>query len=405
MTAPPHDLAAEDALLGDMLAFPETIGQVAELVTPQDFYQPYAAASFGALVGGWREGQPIDVVALAAVLKEIGLEPSPGWLVGVVSSGTAAWRRHAEQLITLRVRRQLIAAGQIINDARKPGVDPRQLIDELQQHLAGIHIPDGSPPRDLSSLDEFIDRPENAAAPWVIPGLLRRGWRVMVVAGEGMGKSTLWRQVAICAAQGLHPLGFQPMTKTRTLLIDLENPADAISDGCRPIRDHVARRQTYEPGRAWLWHRPGGVNLRARGTRAELASVLAATRPDLVCLGPLYKAYTRGRDSDEEAAAEVQECLDDLRTRFGFALLIEHHAPQDAGGARKLRPYGSSLWLRWPEIGLAMVQDHDTPGAMRLERWRGDRMQAMWPDRLDRDQGSWPWTGRWEDDSWRRIGA
>lgn len=399
----PHDQALEDALLGDMLQFPDIIGQVADLVTPMDFYQPRAAAAFGALVAGWREGQPVDVIALAAVLEEVGMGKQAPWLVGVLAAGTAAWRRHAEKLVTFRVRRQLLAAGALIADARRPDTDPRQLIDELQQHLAAIEVPDGQPPADLVELGEFIDRPGNVAAPWIIPGLLRRGWRVMIVAGEGAGKSTLWRQFALCAAQGLHPLGFERISPVRTLLVDLENPPDAIADGCRPIRDRITQRIAYEPGRAWLWHRPAGIDLRTRGTRSELASVLAATRPDLVCIGPVYKTYRKGRDTDEEAVAEVQQTLDELRGRFGFSLLLEHHAPQDAGGVRKMRPYGSSLWLRWPEIGIGMVEDRENPRSMILERWRGDRMLSMWPERLDRDDGSWPWVGRWEDDSWRKL--
>lgn len=399
----PHDLAVEDALLGDMLQFPDVVGQVADLVTPMDFYQPRAAAAFGAMVGAWREGTAIDVVALAAVLEEVGMGKQAPWLIGVQSAGTAAWRRHAEKLVELRVRRQLLAAGAIIAEARRPGSDPRELMDELAQHLAAIVIPDGQPPQDLTDLDSFIDRPDTEAAPWIVPGLLRRGWRVMVVAGEGMGKSTLWRQFALCAAQGLHPLGFERISPVRTLLIDLENPPDAIAEGCRPIRDRIGRQVTYQPGRAWLWHRPSGIDLRSRGTRAELASVLSSTRPDLVCLGPMYKTYRRGRDTDEDAVAEVQQALDELRTRFGFALLMEHHAPQETGGVRQMRPYGSSLWRRWPELGLGMVEDRDHPGSMVLERWRGDRMMSMWPQRLDRDDGSWPWVGRWDDDQWRKL--
>jgi hypothetical protein len=48
-----------------------------------------------------------------------------------------------------------------------------------------------------------------------------------------------------------------------------------------------------------------------------------AHRPELVVLGPLYKTTIRTRGEDFEQMAEgVQHVLDDLRTRYGFALLM-----------------------------------------------------------------------------------
>lgn len=388
-----------------MLALPERIGDIAELVVPGDFIRPAASACFAALVAGHRQGEPLDAPALAQVLREVGLDPDMAWLADVVGSGSGAWRRHARTVVAHRVRRQLLhAIRDVADDAANPGIDPEGLIDRLQASLADIHTPDGQPPPDLHLLDDFLDRPEHSSAPWVVPGLLRRGWRVVVVGDEGGGKSTLWRQFAVLAAQGIHPLGFGDIPPVRTLLVDLENPADAIVAGCEPLRTQIGRRQTYVPGRAWLWHRPQGIDLRTRQGRAELGAVCATARPDLVSLGPLYKAYQRGKDSDEEAAAEVQHALDDLRTRYGFALLLEHHAPQDTGGYRNMRPYGSSLWLRWPEIGIAMKKLAENENRVELDRWRGDRMQSMWPEYIDRGQGVWPWAGAWKNPNERTPG-
>lgn len=395
--AVPHDLNAENAVLGDMLTLPHLIGEVAEQVTPGDFYRPTAGAAFAALVEAHRLGEPLDLVSLASTLREAGIEPDLRWLHELVGHSTSAWRRHARTVVDHRVRRQLVAAiGDVMADAGNPAVDVSDVLDRLQAHVAAIHIPDGKPPAGLHLLDEFIDQPEHTQAPWVVPGLLRAGWRVVVVGGEGGGKSTLWRQFAVLAAQGIHPLGFADIPPVRTLLVDLENPADAITEACRPLRAQVQRRQTYRPGQAWLWHRPQGIDLRTRQGRSELASVCAAVKPDLVSLGPLYKAYQRGKDSDEEAAAEVQHVLDDLRTRNSFALLLEHHAPQDSGGLRNMRPYGSSLWLRWPEIGIGMKELKDQPGVVELDRWRGDRLRNNWPERIARD-GVWPWAGVWNN--------
>ncbi len=148
---------------------------------------------------------------------------------------------------------------------------------------------------------------------------------------------------------------------------------------------------------AHLWTRPGGIDLRARKDRNEFVAVLNRTRPDLVCLGPVYKSYrVKAKETDEQVAAEVQAILDDLRTRFEFALFIEHHAPHGDSSSRNVRPFGSSLWLRWPEFGLALRQNREMPKSLDVGRWRGDRVQPNgWPDRLDRQGHGFPWVGWW----------
>jgi hypothetical protein len=214
------------------------------------------------------------------------------------------------------------------------------------------------------------------------------------------------RQIAGAAAQGVHPFRLNAIPPIRTLLLDAENPPDAIVETAHPIRDRAYQvaGDSYDEDRAYIWHRPGGLNLRDRKDRLTLEQVLAECRPDVLCAGPMYKLYrVGGRErGDEQATHEVQTVLDDLRTRFGFALVLEHHAPKAQAGVRDMLPYGSSLWLRWPELGLSLsVKNSKWPkdypaDALAVGRWRRDRVQCAWPDRLDRG-GSWPWTGWWKN--------
>lgn len=389
-----YDLDAEMALLSEALRYPESLGEITRQLTASDLFKPDHQAAFSLISEAWRRGEPLDEHSLASAMREVGRDPDPGWLIDVASMVPARWQPHADTVIRLSTRRGLVdISRQLAADARTPGSDPFDVADKIAARLTAMQPPAAGAPADLWQLDEFIDQPEHENSPWVVDGLLRKGWRCVIVGTEGGGKSLLFRQFAVAAAQGIHPLEFRQIPKVRTLLIDLENPADAIAKSCRSLRSVVAR-EVYEEGRAWLWHRPSGIDLRSRATRSELEAVLSACRPDLVTLGPLYKAYRRrGQETDEEATADVQEVLDDFRTRYEFALLLEHHAPQmDGHGHRKLRPYGSSLWLRWPELGLAMQPPPDMTDRreVELERWRGDRMSNSWPKRLE--QGAqWPW--------------
>src|SRR5690606_19003925 len=101
-----------------------------------------------------------------------------------------------------------------------------------------------------------------------------------------------------------------------------------------------------------LLSRTEGVDLRRRSARTELHRAIEEHRPALVVAGPLYKMFSRApQESDEQAAMGIMQVLDELRGRFGFALVLEHHAPKGSTMARDLFPIGSSAWMRWPEFG------------------------------------------------------
>lgn len=401
----PHDLATERAVLGAVMYGSARMVDVSPLVAVGDFYDPTHGAIWLTLETLHSAGEKVtDAVLVHSELEKAG-ERHSGLIPGILAEAPASWKRHVASLVRLSVSRRVqYAATELALLAEEAKLDPADLLAEA----AGAFTSFGSTePGDsgLSTFDDFLSSSASAPAPWVVPGLLRRGWRALIVAPEGVGKSVCARQIAIAAAQGLEPFtGRRASCAARTLLIDLENPDDAIAETARPISDHAAKITGYDTGDlAWIWRRPAGINLRERRDSAALAGVIERTKPDLVVLGPLYKAYrSTARESDELAAGEVQAVLDDLRTRHDFALLMEHHAPKGGGlGARDLVPYGSSLWLRWPELGLKLIpcnDDEGPPGSLRVGKWRMDRMKHGWPDRLDRGGlGAFPWVGYWRN--------
>lgn len=398
MTAPlPYDPAVEAGLIGSMLLRPKTIGDIAAVVVAGDFYQPKMGQAFAVLCDAWRSGEPLDGVSFAAAHPDLTTPTDAQRLQIEAPSGH---RRMVQLLVDLRVRRDLMFIGEeILSAAKDPSIDPLEARDTARLSVDQVSTP-LAPVRDLWRAEDFANQPDDAI-PWVIPGMFKQGWRVVVVAIEGRGKSWLSRQIAAAAASGIHPL----MTSDRiapvtTLVVDLENPADSITEAIRLMR--TASRERWDPDRMFVWHRPGGINLRSRVDRSDLEAVIAKCRPQFVALGPLYKSYTvSARESDEQAAGEVQAVLDDLRTRYGFALLLEHHAPKASSGKpRDILPYGSSLWLRWPELGLKLLQHENPDGTLHktkidVERWRIDRVPNRWPDRIDRGS-PWPFAGEWD---------
>lgn len=166
-------------------------------------------------------------------------------------------------------------------------------------------------------------------------------------------------------------------------LVDLENGSRHLRRELRKL--HAAAGDSYEKGRLRIECRPEGIDLTGHHGRTWLRSRVAADAAELLIIGPLYK-MAFGDPTLEEVARPVALYLDELRATYGLTIIIEAHVPYAAGRAsRPERPYGASLWSRWPEFGIFLAED----GALR--HWRGARDERDWPAKLKRG-GEWPWT-------------
>jgi replicative DNA helicase len=310
------------------------------------------------------------------------------------------WRRYTDIVARHALSRRIIWTASEMREAALAGRN------EAARRAAGdllAEAPVGGRPEGLMLGEELLAIEAEHPTPWVIPGLLRQAWRAMLVGVEGYGKSSVMYQLAVAAAYGTHPFNYEPIEAVPTLVLDFEND-DA--DVRTMTGDMVETLQGKGLGSAgWhVWRPRRPVDLRRPTTRREIESILRQVRPALVCLGPLYRAYRRtAKESDEDAAAEVQPVLDDWRSRYGFALVIEHHAPK-AGGqrVRELDPFGSSLWMRWPDLGYRLVpldeRDRvvrDRTGRLGVWDFRGARKMAAWPSKLDWTGTPYPWIGTW----------
>lgn len=247
----------------------------------------------------------------------------------------------------------------------------------------------------LVNWDKFVNETDVDNYDWLIPGLLERRERVIVVAAEGVGKTMLARQVAITTACGVQPFSFQRMPPITTLTIDLENPERIIRRSTRTIMG-ASKSLGYclEP-RAHLVIKPDGLNLLDTADKLLLESYMEQIKPDMLILGPLYKAFLDpGNKTSEAVAIEVVKYLDTLRVYFDCALWLEHHAPLgESQTSRNLRPFGSAVWSRWPEFGLALQPDPTAVGeyVYDVKHFRGERDERYWPVKMKRGKsGKWP---------------
>lgn len=272
--------------------------------------------------------------------------------------------------------------------------EPIDLLDSASRRLAHVPVPVRT--FSTTNIEEFLDGDEEYD--WVIPNVLEVGDRAVIVAPEGVGKSMFLRQIAVMCSQGLHPFTERTMSPLRVLLLDLENNEKLMRRKLRPmwLKARQIAGDMYDGSRLAVQCVPQGINILARVDRDMFEGLCASFQPQLVCVGPLYKLFdtppsSRDSTGGETVAKETVRVLDSMRTRYGFALMLEHHAPKASGGRRDLNPFGSAVWLRWPEFGLSLEKSHEHGDNMfTLSHFRGPRDEREWPTLMMKG-GEWPW--------------
>lgn len=241
----------------------------------------------------------------------------------------------------------------------------------------------------LVNWSDFVLEEVEDGYDWVIPNVLERGERVIVVAAEGVGKTMLARQIAICSAYGIHPFTMARMKPIRTLTIDLENPEKIIRRSSASIIG-ASKHLGYLKGapECHILIKPSGVDLMRASDKAIIEEAVETIRPDLLLLGPIYKSFVDpGGRTSEAVTVEVAKYFDMLRDYYKCALWLEHHAPLGTSSStRDLRPFGSAVWSRWPEFGLSLTPDPTAVGdyVYDVRHFRGARDVREFPTKMRR---------------------
>lgn len=379
--------AAEQEIIGIASTHPGITQEVN--LTGSDFDDPKPGALWDAIAALAERKVSVHPATILDVDPTIDAD-TLGLLTTVYGTGIPTGVQDLADIIRSdSYRRRLDGALSLARQELAEGADPGKALSVLD----AVERPVAARPAATGFLD-FVNQ-QLPATQWVIPGLLAREDRLVLTAEEGVGKSQMLRQIAVCAAAGIHPFTGDKAPVRNVLYLDLENGLPVMT---RTFGDLRRKLHITSDIPLHIWRHQAGYNLARTGDRLEIRSLIADTLPDLVIGGPIYRMYLDdGRTTSEAAARIATAALDDLRAEFGFALALEHHAPHRQGGfaTRDLRPIGSSLWLRWPEFGLGMAKAEGFSSDHRivnLMHWRGDREERSWPAQLE--QGTvLPWIG------------
>jgi replicative DNA helicase len=219
----PHNIEAEEAVLGSLLIDPDAVIRVSTFLQPTDFYVERHNWVYEAVLELHERRQPADLVTLSDELErrnqldEVGGAAYLTSLMNVTPTSIHVefYGRIVERTAVLR--RLIDAAGKIAQLAYQDNDDVEQVVDRAEEIIFGIS--ERRVDRDLrpirNVLDQYYDRieylyqhqgeiigiPTGLADLDKLLGGLQRSDMVVMAGRPGMGKTSLALSVALQAAR------------------------------------------------------------------------------------------------------------------------------------------------------------------------------------------------------------
>lgn len=303
----PRNVAAEASLLGAMMIDNRIIDIAADIVKPDDFYEPLHAVIYETILNEAAAGRVVTPVTLKPyfesdrTMKELG---GVAYLVRLTADSSAliGARDFARQLRDLSKLRTLAAVGRRLAEQAcdtSEEINPISLVNELDNAFAAV-LQQGSSTKSMSiakafdhTLSAIMEEANgDGSNAFEIPdfatytklfGRLRTGDVTILAGRPGMGKTATALRVATCAAKA----------GVATAFISLEMPLEGVV--VRTMADWVAElpmAPTFEA------IKDGNLTSQdmqlLRQTRAELESwPLIFTDPTGVTIGKLAMLIRR----------------------------------------------------------------------------------------------------------------
>jgi len=239
---PPHDIAAEEAVVAACLVDSDAIYKVAPLLTADDFFREKNAWVFDACLAIWHRNEAINQITVAHELsRRERLEAVGGvaYLSRMVADlpTVVGVEYYAEIVARDAIYRRLIsAAGQIAQIAYEGGPDLENTLSRAETLLMALRtgeaVRDFKHIRDLLSkyLDDALNPPDETDAPSVIRtgfidldtllGGFKRTDLIILAARPSVGKSALAMSFARNAAVG---------QKAKVAVFNLEMSAEQLA--------------------------------------------------------------------------------------------------------------------------------------------------------------------------------
>jgi replicative DNA helicase len=219
---PPHDLAAEQCVLGGMLMSKDAISDVLDVIKAHDYYRPAHQLVHEVILDLYGRGEPADAVTVAAELTKSGdiarVGGAPYLHTLIASVPTAANAGYYARIVRERaILRRLVEVGtRIVQLGYSGDGDANELVDRAEAEVYGVtdrrvsedYLPLSEiMPGALDEIEAIGSRggtlsgvPTGFADLDALTNGLHPGQMVVIAARPAMGKSTLALDVCRAAA-------------------------------------------------------------------------------------------------------------------------------------------------------------------------------------------------------------
>jgi len=394
---PPHDVEAEEGVLGAILVDEGVYDELTKLVSERDFYTKRNRVVWRAMQSAASKHALVDATTVLHELRDAdAMQDVPGdYLIHLKTSCASALAgpKYADIVSGLARRRRVIQrAGEIASCAFE-GDGYRGPLEQLMREVLA-ESRTGQLPEGLIELWELCEQ-ELEEYDWVIPGFLERESRLILFGDEGGGKSLLTLQSALQAANGLAVLDrFAVARPVDVLYVDLEMSQRSVRRRTKQFQRRLDVEREDGLRSVPFFSRPDGIDVTSIEGRAVFEKAVSSTRPDLVVVDAFYK-LAPGDITFEKDVKPILLFLDSIRTEFHCALWIVHHPRKAIDGAQQRGNvasdiFGSSVLLRWPEMIVLQKERSLVIKKIRDDYFSRDQEIALRRSNLEiRKGGSW----------------
>lgn len=201
---------------------------------------------------------------------------------------------------------------------------------------------------------ELVRLPDPDRSDELLGPLLVRGYRTVIGAHTGDGKTTIALRMIKAVLEHGPFLDWHGQGDGRVLVLDLEQ-------GLRSIKRRLREAGLDQSDRIDYARIPDGLILdKSDRQRAAVEELLATGGYAVVVIDPLYKAHA-GESNDDRQMLALLRHLDGWRERFRFALLLPVHCRKPPPGVKfSIHDlFGSSVVVRGAEVVLGLTRVDD----------------------------------------------
>ncbi|HYD34601.1 MAG TPA: replicative DNA helicase [Vitreimonas sp.] len=347
---PPHDLTAEESVLGSILIDPEAYIQIAEIVRPDSFYDPKHQVLFEAMQALYEKRQPIDAVTLSNQLKKMKKLDAAGGASTIAQLSNAVSTAanvvdYAKLVAEAAVKRTLITLSSEVSElAFDEGKEAQDILDIVEQRVFAVSQSSSqrafTPIKDtLAESFERLDELQRSGSelrgvPTGFADLdnllagMQKSNLIILAARPGMGKTAFSLNIAqYVSVVAKKKIGYFSLEMSREELVDRLLVAQADIDAWRLKTGRLDQQDFLKLSDAmgvladaqiFIDDTPG---LSIFEMRTKARRLMTEHQIDFIIVDYLQLAHGRTKDNRVQEVAEISQGLKNIARELKVPVL------------------------------------------------------------------------------------